>query len=310
MPNVRPIRSLLFIPGNRASWMPKADRAGADAVVFDLEGSLPHDLKDDGRREVRDVLDRADDFDASILVRINDIRSPHAVADLDVLVGPGLAGILLPQVAGVDDVRRLDEALSEREADRGLPPGSIVIDPLMETPMALLTAYEIATSTERIAYMGAGISKRGDIARTMGYRWSDEGMETLYFRSKVLLDVRAAGVESPLSGMWGDVADLDGLRRLANQTRGLGYEGMMVIHPSHVEVVNEIFSPSSEEIAEWQETLRVMAAATEAGSGATTINGQVVDEAHVLTARHELERAARWGLVTPPREPGDQRSAD
>jgi citrate lyase subunit beta/citryl-CoA lyase len=168
----------------------------------------------------------------------------------------------------------------------------------METPMALLTAYEIATSTDRIAYMGAGISKRGDIARTMGYRWSDEGTETLYFRSKVLLDVRAAGVENPLSGMWGDVADLDGLRRLADQTRGLGYEGMMVIHPSHVEIVNEVFSPSSDEIAEWQETLRVMDAATEAGSGVTTINGQVVDEAHVLTARQELERAARWGLAT------------
>lgn len=300
MPNVRPIRSLLFIPGNRSAWMPKADRAGADAVVFDLEGSLPHDSKDTGRREVRAVLDRSEEFDASILVRINDIRSPYAVADLDVLVGPGLAGVLLPQVAGIDDVAQLDEALGRLESERGLPPGSIVIDPLMETPMALLTAYEIATSTDRIAYMGAGISKRGDIARTMGYRWSDEGTETLYFRSKVLLDVRAAGVENPLSGMWGDVGDLDGLRRLADQTRGLGYEGMMVIHPSHVGIVNEVFSPSQEDIAEWRETLQVMDAATEAGSGVTTINGQVVDEAHVLTARQELERAARWGLTTEP----------
>jgi citrate lyase subunit beta/citryl-CoA lyase len=135
----------------------------------------------------------------------------------------------------------------------------------------------------------------------MGYRWSEEGTETLHFRSKVLLDVRAAGVENPLSGMWGDVADLDGLRRLAHQTAGLGYEGMMVIHPTHVPVVNEIFSPSAGEIAEWQETLRVMEAATEEGRGVTTIAGQVVDEAHVLTARQQLRRAARWGLFSGPK---------
>ncbi len=281
--------------------MPKADRAGADAVVFDLEGSLSHASKESGRREVREVLDRADEFRAAILVRINDVRSPEWTADLDVIVGAGLLAVMLPQVAGVDDVKRLDEALSRIESDRGLPEGSVLIDPLMETPMALLTAYEIAISTDRIAYMGAGISRNGDIARTMGYRWSEEGTETLHFRSKVLLDVRAAGVENPLSGMWGDVADLDGLRRLAHQTAGLGYEGMMVIHPTHVPVVNEIFSPSAGEIAEWQETLRVMEAATEEGRGVTTIAGQVVDEAHVLTARQQLRRAARWGLVSGPK---------
>ena len=301
MSSVRPIRSLLFIPGDRAHWMPKADRAGADAVVFDLEGSLSHASKESGRREVREVLDRADEFRAAILVRINDVRSPEWTADLDVIVGAGLLAVMLPQVAGVDDVKRLDEALSRIESDRGLPEGSVLIDPLMETPMALLTAYEIAISTDRIAYMGAGISRNGDIARTMGYRWSEEGTETLHFRSKVLLDVRAAGVENPLSGMWGDVADLDGLRRLAHQTAGLGYEGMMVIHPTHVPVVNEIFSPSAGEIAEWQETLRVMEAATEEGRGVTTIAGQVVDEAHVLTARQQLRRAARWGLVSGPK---------
>jgi citrate lyase subunit beta/citryl-CoA lyase len=301
MSSVRPIRSLLFIPGDRAHWMPKADRAGADAVVFDLEGSLSHASKESGRREVREVLDRADEFRAAILVRINDVRSPEWTADLDVIVGAGLLAVMLPQVAGVDDVKRLDDALSAIESDRGFPEGSVLIDPLMETPMALLTAYEIAISTDRIAYMGAGISRNGDIARTMGYRWSEEGTETLHFRSKVLLDVRAAGVENPLSGMWGDVADLDGLRRLAHQTAGLGYEGMMVIHPTHVPVVNEIFSPSAGEIAEWQETLRVMEAATEEGRGVTTIAGQVVDEAHVLTARQQLRRAARWGLFSGPK---------
>src|SRR5690606_3678479 len=119
-------------------------------------------------------------------------------------VGPGLAAVLLPQVAGLDDVQMVVDELARLEERRGLAHGSIKLDPLMETPQAIRLAYEIASCDPRIAYMGAGISKRGDIARTMGYRWSVEGLETLFFHSKVLLDVRAAGIANPLSGMWGD----------------------------------------------------------------------------------------------------------
>lgn len=292
-----PVRSLLFVPGNRAAWMSKAVASGADAVVFDLEGSLPPGDKEAGRRQVRGVIDDAVGTDGpAVMVRVNDVRSPELAADLDVVVGEGLTCVLLPQVAGVDDVVELDRRLAELESARGLLEGRIRIDPLMETPEAIRTAHAIATATPRIAYMGAGISKRGDIARTIGYRWSEEGLETLYFRSKVLLDVRAAGVPNPLSGMWGDVADLDGLRRLAVQTRGIGYEGMMVIHPSHVAVVNEVFSPTADEVALWRETIKAMEDAHAAGSGAIRLHGEVVDEAHVLTARQELARAERWGL--------------
>lgn len=298
MSTVRPVRSLLFVPGNRASWMSKAAASGADAVVFDLEGSLPPADKDIGRRQVREVIDAAGDGEGpAVLVRVNGVASAEFLPDLDVVVGPGLAGVLLPQVAAVDDVVVLDRRLAELEEARGLPEGAIPIDPLMETPTALRAAYEIATCTPRIAYMGAGISKRGDIARTMGYRWSEEGLETLFFRSKVLLDVRAADVPNPLSGMWGNVADLDGLRRLAEQTRGLGYEGMMVIHPSHVAIVNEVFSPTAEEVHLWKETIRAMEAAHVSGAGAIRLQGEVVDEAHVWTARQELARAEMWGLA-------------
>jgi citrate lyase subunit beta/citryl-CoA lyase len=296
---IRPVRSLLFVPGNRASWMPKAVASGADAVVFDLEGSLPYDEKDTGRHAVREVVDASDPAGPAVFVRINDshANSELQAADLDVVVGPGLAGVLLPQVYGVDEVVRLDEALSELESDRGLAAGSVTLMPLMETPQALYAAFEIATSVPRIAYMGAGISRRGDIARTMGYRWTPEGLETLYFRSKVLLEVRAAGVPNPLSGMWGDVADLDGLRRLADQTRDIGYEGMMVIHPTHVPIVNEIFSPSAEEVQRWRDIVAGMAEGLREGRGAIRLHGEVVDEAHVKTAEQGLARAARFGLA-------------
>jgi citrate lyase subunit beta/citryl-CoA lyase len=298
MDEIRPVRSLLFIPGNRASWMPKAVAAGADAVVFDLEGSLPYDEKHTGRHAVRAVVDGSDPAGPAVFVRINDSHANRDLqaADLDVVVGPGLAGVLLPQVCGVEEVVRLDEALSELEADRGMAAGTVALMPLMETPQALYAAYQIATSVPRIAYMGAGISRRGDIARTMGYRWTPEGLETLYFRSKVLLEVRAASVPNPLSGMWGDVADLDGLRRLADQTRDIGYEGMMVIHPTHVPIVNEVFSPSADEVQRWREIVAGMAEGLREGRGAIRLHGEVVDEAHVKTAEQGLARAARFGL--------------
>lgn len=298
MSTPRPVRSLLFVPGNRTEWLPKARASGADAVVFDLEGSLPPSDKDTGRRAVRALVDAERGSDGpAIMVRVNDVRSDECARDLDVVAADGLAAVLLPQVGGVADVVELDERLGELEYERGLPANSILLDPLMETPQALRNSYEIATCCERIAYMGAGISKRGDIARTMGYQWTEEGLETLYFRSKVLLDVRAAGVPNPLSGMWGDVADLDGLRRFAASTRAIGYDGMMVIHPSHVPVVNEVFSPSDEDVALWKETIRAMEEAHAAGSGVIKLRGEVVDEAHVHTAHQELERAERFGLA-------------
>jgi citrate lyase subunit beta/citryl-CoA lyase len=294
----RPVRSLLFVPGNRTEWMPKAARAGADAVVFDLEGALPPADKETGRRAVADVVASAgtDPAQPALMVRVNHVRSEQWRADLDRVVVEGLHAVLLPQVAGLADVQQVVEELDALEHRRGLPSGSIGLDPLMETPQAIRQAYEIAACSPRIAYMGAGVSKRGDIARTIGYRWSEEGAETLYFRSKVLLDVRAAGVTNPLSGMWGDIEDLDGLRRFTHQTAALGYDGMMVIHPSHVPIVNDAFSPSEADIELWTATLAAMEAAHEAGDGAIRFRGEVVDEAHVLSARQGLERAQLLGI--------------
>jgi citrate lyase subunit beta/citryl-CoA lyase len=245
------------------------------------------------------VIDAADPAGPAVFVRVNDSHANHELllGDLDAVVGPGLAGVLLPQVRGVEEVVRLHDALTALEAARGMPTGSVALMPLMETPQALYAAYQIATCVPRIAYMGAGISRRGDIARTMGYRWTPEGLETLYFRSKVLLEVRAAGVPNPLSGMWGDVADLAGLRRLADQTRDIGYEGMMVIHPTHVPIVNEVFSPSADDVERWREILAAMTEAIGEGRGAIRLRGEVVDEAHVKTAEQGLARAARFGLA-------------
>lgn len=293
-----PVRSLLFVPGNRDDWVDGARASGADAVVFDLEDAVPAGQKDRARRVVRKALDEHGGQRPSLFVRVAEVADAAALdADLDAVVVPGLTGVLLPQVVGVDDVLDLDRRLAERERAGRLPPGRVLVDPLLETAPSLVDALAIARCTPRVAYMGAGVSRRGDIARRLGYRWTPAGLETLYLRSKVLLEMKAAGVVNPLSGMWGDIADLAGLRAFADQTRDLGYAGMMVLHPSHVPVVNEVFTPGRDEVALWREIVAAMDEAARSGRGAIRLRGEIVDEAHVKTARDGLARATAWGLA-------------
>ena len=109
-------------------------------------------------------------------------------------------------------------------------------------------AYDIAMASDRVAHMGAAAARVATPPRSVGYRWTLEGAETLYLRSKVLMDSRAAGIQWPISGGWFDIRDLEGLRYWANNLKALGYTGMNLIHPSHVPIVNEIFTPTAEEI--------------------------------------------------------------
>ena len=145
--------------------------------------------------------------------------------------------------------------------------------------------------------MGSGISRRGDIARNMGYRWTPEGLETLYFRSKVLLEVRAAGVPNPLSGMWGDIADLEGLRRECQEGVEMGFSGKISIHPGQIEVINSVFTPAK---ADAEDAVALIAAFEEharRGAGAFAWKGQMMDMPHLTRARKIVERARHAGVI-------------
>jgi citrate lyase subunit beta/citryl-CoA lyase len=127
----------------------------------------------------------------------------------------------------------------------------------------------------------------GDAERAIGYQWSKDAIETLYLRSKLVLDSRAAG-KPPLINSWYDVADLEGLRKDARLNRSLGYSGMALIHPSHVPVVNEVFTPSEEELAYYQGLLKAFEEAENQGHAAVVYEGDMVDYAMVQTAKDVL----------------------
>ncbi|MFJ9176134.1 HpcH/HpaI aldolase/citrate lyase family protein [Streptomyces sp. NPDC102360] len=289
-----PLRSLLFVPGNKTTaWLPKARSAGTDAVVLDLEDAVPEADRSAAVRQVTEALaGRATDASGpALFVRVRPLDGWAAAEELRAVCGAGLSGIVLPKVAGAADVRLADRLLTWCEREHELSHGQLALVPLLETAAALRDAYGCATAAaDRVAYLGAVTGAGGDVERAVGYRWSPEGHETHALRSRVLLDVRAAGAPHPVAGLWTRIGDLDGLRAFAEQNRAIGYTGMMAIHPSHVPVINEVFAPAPDELARAARLIAAMEEAQEHSVGAVTFEGEMVDEAMAATARALLAK--------------------
>jgi citrate lyase subunit beta / citryl-CoA lyase len=295
----RPVRSLLFVPGNRPAWFAKAVASGADGLIIDLQDAVPPNERQAAYQAVATFIVERQTANVDLpvlLIRVSAVDDPAFEDCLQAVVRSGVDGIVLPMVNAVDDVLLLNDRLAALEAAAGVERPLRVV-PLMETALALQHSFDIFACSPRVAYAGGSTARGGDLARSLGFEWTPEGLETLYLRSHALLAARAAGVSNPISGMWGSVDDLEGLRAFAVQTRGLGYRGMMLIHPSHVAVVNDVFSPTPLQISEWRQTVEEMARLHESGAGTGRLGGELIDAAHAATAEVELARAGAFGLL-------------
>ena len=291
-----PVRSELFVPGNKEDWIRKAPRYGADALILDLEDSVPPENKSEARAIVSRMLHELDGRRPKLVVRVNSLETGLTGMDLEAVTCPNLYCVLLPKVQGPEDVVEVDHLLSFFERKASMEVGQVLIDPGLETAEGIRRSNEIARSSARVAHMGASGGKGGDTARSIGFEWTPEGLETLFIRSKVLVDVRAAGVPYPMSGGWMDLHNLDGLREAARQAKRLGYTGMHLIHPSHVPVVNEVFTPSPEDVKHWKGLIEAMEKQRGAGEAAVRYAGDMVDIAHEETARAMLVMAREMGV--------------
>jgi citrate lyase subunit beta/citryl-CoA lyase len=277
-------RSLLFVPGHRPDWVHKAVAAGADAVVLDLEDSVPAEHKSQARADVAASISRLRATPTAVLARPNALDTDHFGADLEAIVRPGLHALLVPKVATVADICRFDGLLTHFELRAGMDRGTVELIPSLETAAAVANAAQLATAP-RVVTLQSATARDGDIAREVGFDWSASGLETLYLRSQAVLACRAAGLDHPLCGVWQDIADLGGLRAFAVQNRALGFRGQLVLHPSHVGVVNEVYAVSAAELDRAKRMLAVFEEAQARGSAAATFEGEHIDLAHVTTAR-------------------------
>lgn len=285
-------RSLLYVPANVPRFVEKAQERGADALILDLEDSVPADQKDAARTALRDRWESLRVGASDLIVRINaDLL--ETARDLDAAVRPGLSAVYLPKARGVSMIGWLDAALTRLETARDLPPGGIGIVPLLEDPGALEKAFEIAAAP-RVCALSLGAE---DYATACGMAPTPEAL--LYARQRVVAAAHAAGV-APL-GLLDTVARLDhgDLEGLARQSRAFGFAGASAVHPAAVPALNTGFAPAPQDVSWATAVLAALETARSEGRGAARLDGSMIDEPIARRARAILARTPPDDRETP-----------
>ncbi|NGP07767.1 CoA ester lyase [Rhodococcus sp. 14C212] len=296
---MRPYRSMLFVPGHKGSWADKAVATGTDAIILDLEDSVPASDKELARKTVVESISRLHDqgIRADVWVRPNSRVTGLMGADLDAVVVPGVAGLLLPKTFDAKDIIQIDAVVSHLEETRNLPAGEIGLLLSLETASSMANCEDMAAAVPRVASLLGATGPNADVGRELGFEFTPEGLETLYLRSRIVLACRANGLHHPIGGVWQAIKDLDGFRTFAEDNRRLGYRGMALIHPSHVEITNEVFTPSPEKVEFYRRMVQAFRDAEAQGHGAVDFEGQHIDLAHAKTAEGVIALAEAVSAV-------------
>lgn len=280
-------RSLLYVPANVAAYLAKAQTRGADALIFDLEDSVPPDAKATARNTLDVRWEGLRAGPADLLVRIN-APLRDAVRDLEAVVRPGLSALYLPKIKGPEHVHLLAETVLELEHAKGMTPGSVGLVPIIETPAALDAAYQIAAASPRVIALTLGGE---DLATACRMEPTPEALRGP--RQRIVMAARSAGIDA--LGLLDSPANLDtdALPHLAARSRQFGFDGAAVVHPGAVEAVTAGFSPNDSEVAEAKAILAAMQDAATQGRGAARHNGRMLDRAMQTRAEQTLARRRR-----------------
>jgi citrate lyase subunit beta/citryl-CoA lyase len=285
-------RSWLFAPGDSERKMEKATAGTADIVLLDLEDAVAEGEKPKARSMVAAFLTANAQLRQRLWVRINPIQGPHGLADLVAIVGSRPGGIMLPKSRGRADAELLDHYLTALEAAAGTECGTTqVIVLVTETADAMFTTGSYAGAA-RVVALTWGAEDLADALGASANRDEDGSYGFTYqlARSLCLVGATAAGV-SAIETIHGDFRDEAGLRKRATEVRRAGFRGMLAIHPAQVDVINEAFTPSTEELARAQEIVDLFAA--NPGVGAIGHKGAMLDRPHLARAQALLALASR-----------------
>jgi citrate lyase subunit beta/citryl-CoA lyase len=266
----------------------KAASYGSDALMLDLEDSVPPADKATARELVRKQIDSVGGT-VAVFVRVNSWESGLLEADVEGVVAASLHGIVVPKIESAETVREVDAVLEHAERQAGIPVGRIVLAPALESARGIWFAYELLSASARCATVLIGTAEGGDLQADLRSSWSAAGTELLYARSRVITAARALRIDNILDGAYSNVKDESGLIADSKLSRSLGYRGRMVIHPSHVPVVNRIFTATSDEIARSKRIVAAFEAAGAGHRGAISVDGMMVDAATVKRARAILD---------------------
>ncbi|HCV36731.1 MAG TPA: CoA ester lyase [Acidimicrobiaceae bacterium] len=301
-------RSELAVPGSSPNMFEKAAASGADYVFLDLEDAVSPDDKEVARTSVIEVLGDIDwqGLGKTVSVRINGIDTHYMYRDVVNVVeqaGTRLDTIMIPKVGVPADVYMVDAMLTQIEMAMGLTQ-RIGLEVLIETTLGMANVEAIATSSDRLEAMHFGVA---DYAASCRARTTNiGGLNTDYpgdqwhsAMSRILVACRAYGLR-PIDGPFGDIKDSEGFMLGARRAAALGYEGKWAIHPSQIDLANEVFSPTEEEVERAQRILAALAEAAADGRGAAQLEGRMIDAASARMANNVVAAAdaiAEMGVV-------------
>ena len=277
-------RSLQYVPAHVEKYVASPHIAAADAVILDLEDSVPADRKAVARAGLATAIPTVERAGADVLVRIND--GDMAAQDIAAAVQPGVAALVIPKVRNAAQLNHLDGLVSDAEARAGLASGSVRFVVLIETADGFLDMPAIAGASPRTIAINLG---NEDFASDLGMEASEE---TLLMPRQQLVIVAAATGLMPL-GLMGPATrfdDSDAYRALALRSRRFGFVGSSCIHPSQIALLNEAFSPTAEQVVEARRLVQAAGEADADGRGAFSIDGRMIDAPIVARARTLIDR--------------------
>lgn len=280
-------RSFLFVPGDSERKLEKALGVGADALIVDLEDSVAADARPDARKLAAEFLSGKD----NVWVRINPLDSEDAFPDLEAVLPVAPAGIVLPKARDGDDVANLSESIDAAEMEFGLPRDSIRIMPLVtERPESLFALGSYTASSPRMSGMSWGAEDLSAAVGATRNRDEDGNWLPTYEMARSLCLLAAAAAEvAAIDTVYTDFRDSKGLARYAANARRDGFTGMLAIHPAQVDIINDAFQPSQDEVRQAERIVELFAA--NPGAGAVGLDGKMIDRPHHVQALRILEMA-------------------
>lgn len=276
------MRSLLFVPGDSPKKQQKGLECGADALILDLEDSVAPDAKEAARGQVMAAA-RGDFGGREVVIRVNGQHTPWGPDDLIAAAAAGPDAILLPKVDGPGAIMVAARVLRENGA-----PEKTRLWAMMETPNAVLNAGQIAAcaadSASRLAVLVMGLN---DLAKETRARLTPGRPTMTAWLANCVAAARAHGVDL-IDGVYNDIKDLDGFRAECEQGRDMGLDGKTLIHPSQIDICNEVFAPTAAEVESARAIIDAFALPDNAGKGVIQLNGKMVELLHADMARRTL----------------------
>lgn len=284
--------SRLYLPGNTPGLMINAGLHSAEGIILDLEDSVAPEKKDEARILVRNALRQINFCGAERMVRIN--QGKRGLEDLHFVIPHNVNLVLIPKCESADYVREVEheiELIRKSTASHN----SVFMMPIIESALGVENAFGIATSSINVVALAIGLE---DFTSDIGVQRTDEGLESFYARTRLVVAAKAASIQ-PIDSVFSDVGDMNALKENVKTSRSLGFEGMGCIHPRQISVIQQGFAPGAEEIEKSKKIVIAFESAKSHGLGVVALGTKMIDPPVVARAQKTITLAVRLGILSP-----------